>query len=367
MELWMIITKLIVLFFIMLRYVLLQMTDLPWVVFAVLLYFSLNLALYIVKRPRWKIAISLVSVALVLVFYQHIHPLFILLLPINICELASAWFSRSEIVFLSALLPVVFLPTDEMALYAVMAALCSLIFKMAETYSARVSRWEQIATTLRRDMQRLTKNLNENQEYIQQSEYTIKLEERNRVSQEIHDQVGHTMAGALIQMEASKRLMATNQEQAAQLLQNAIQLSKEGLEQIRLTLKNMKPPLEQLGISRLQLFINEFAARNQVQATLVHIGDLEQIMPIHWKIIQENVTEALTNAMKYGEPRTISVEIHVLNKFIKAVVHNDGKSEAKIKKGLGILGMEERTATVGGTLIVDGTNGFSVTTLIPIA
>lgn len=44
---------------------------------------------------------------------------------------------------------------------------------------------------MRKDMQRLTKSLHENKEYIRQSEYTFKLEERNRLSQEIHDKIGH--------------------------------------------------------------------------------------------------------------------------------------------------------------------------------
>ena len=36
------------------------------------------------------------------------------------------------------------------------------------------------------------------------------------------------------------------------------------------------------------------------------------ISPIQWKIIRENVTEALTNAMKYAHATVISVDIHVL-------------------------------------------------------
>ena len=59
------------------------------------------------------------------------------------------------------------------------------------------------------------------------------------------------------------------------------------------------------------------------------------------------------------------MKVTVLNTFIKAVVSDNGKGAAKVVKGLGIVGMEERTAAVSGTVIVDGTNGFSVTTLIP--
>jgi len=52
--------------------------------------------------------------------------------------------------------------------------------------------------------------------------------------------------------------------------------------------------------------------------------------------------------------------------MIKAEVKDNGKGVEKVKKGLGIRGMEERTAAINGKVIVDGRNGFSVTTLLPI-
>ena len=55
-----------------------------------------------------------------------------------------------------------------------------------------------------------------------------------------------------------------------------------------------------------------------------------------------------------------------LNKMIKVEVKDNGKGTAIIKKGLGIMGMEERTASVNGKIIVDSTSGFSVTMLLPI-
>jgi signal transduction histidine kinase len=219
---------------------------------------------------------------------------------------------------------------------------------------------------MRKDMQRLTKSLNENNEYIRQSEYTYKLEERNRLSQVIHDKIGHSMTGALIQMEASKRLIEKDKDQAIELLQNAINISKVGIENIRITLKNMKPPTEQMGINRLKLFIDEFAAKHNIHTPFVFKGNLEVITPIQWKIIHENITEALTNALKYSSANTISMEIQVFNAIIKVVVKDNGNGVEKIKKGLGIIGMEERTASINGTIIIDGTNGFSVTMILPI-
>jgi len=219
---------------------------------------------------------------------------------------------------------------------------------------------------MRVSMQKLQKHVNENKEYVRQSQYASKLEERNRLSQEIHDKIGHSMTGALIQMEAAKHVMKQDEEKALSLLQNAITISKEGIEEIRLTLKSIKPPAEQIGISRLKLFIGEFEAKHSIAMPLVYKGNLDLITPLQWKIIHENITEAITNALKYAEATMIAIELHVLNKMVKVEVKDNGKGAHLFQKGLGIAGMEERAASINGTVIVDGANGFSVTTLLPI-
>ncbi|COG58724.1 sensor histidine kinase [Streptococcus pneumoniae] len=250
--------------------------------------------------------------------------------------------------------------------YGLIVAFSFLVLTIADRYISRVVKLESQNDKMRKDMQRLTKSLHENKEYIRQSEYTFKLEERNRLSQEIHDKIGHSMTGALIQMEAAKRLMEIDKEKSAELLQNAIHISKDGIESIRITLKNMKPPTEQIGIHRMKLFIEEFAGKNDVNIPFVYKGNLDMISPIQWKIIGENVMEALTNAMKYADATVISIDIHVLNKMVKVQVKDNGKGAVLVKKGLGIMGMEERTASVNGKIIVDGTSGFAVTMLLPI-
>lgn len=336
-------------------------------VLLILIYVALNLILYIVNKRRIKQGLLVIVVVYAAVCAVYAHPEFALLLPIGIYEWAS-FYRQKRAALLLALLPLAFMQLHPLLVqYAFVTVFIFFNYSMISMGISRIIIQEERMEQLRADAQRLAKQLDENQDYLRTSEYMAQLTERNRLSQEIHDGIGHAMTGALIQMEAAKRLLPPGAEQAGALLQNAIGISKEGIEQIRLTLKNTKPLIEQLGYSRLKAMVESFSAKSGIRTSVVHEGNMEIISPLHWKIIHDNVTESLTNAAKYAEATAIHVEVRVLNRFIKAVVADDGQGSRKVVKGLGLLGMEERTAAVNGTVTADGSAGFTVTTLIPYA
>lgn len=365
MEVWIISCKLILLVYLALTFLEYPAAHIPWFVFSFLLYLCLNVAFYLVKSALGKTIILILSIIQIFISYYVVQPLFSILIPFILCELIAGYIQKKITLLVLVILPIIWIPVTIKYQYGLVAALSFAIFTMLNQFNKRLQNQEDQLDCMRKDMQRLSKSLNENNEFIRQSEYTYKLEERNRLAQVFHDKIGHSMTGALIQMEAAKRLLEIDKTKAQKLLQNAINISKEGIENIRLTLKSLKPPPEQMGINRLKLFIDEFSAKHAIQIPFLYKGNVEKITPIQWKIIHENVTEALTNALKYSEATVISIELHVLNNMVKAVVKDNGKGIQKLKKGLGILGMEERTASIHGTIIVDGTDGFSVTMLLP--
>ncbi|MED4533745.1 sensor histidine kinase [Metabacillus fastidiosus] len=367
MEQWLIFSKLTILIYIGLVYTYEDSSNIALFIISFFTYICLNIAIYIIKKSIPQYVIIFLSAILTIIAHFYVEPLFILLFAMNFYEFTTVFLKKKFILYLFSFLPVPFIEDNELRLfYGLAGTLSFTIFFIIEKCTNKFIALELEQDQMRKDIQRLTRSLHENEEYIRQSDYMAKLEERNRLSQEIHDQIGHSMTGALIQMEAAKRMIEIDKEKAAELLQNAIHISSEGIEHIRLTLKNMKPPVEKIGINKMRLFIDEFTVKNEFTTVFLHKGNIDIISPIQWKVMYENITEALTNCLKYSDATFISVEIHVLNKFIKAEVKDNGKGIDKLKKGLGIVGMEERTASLNGKVIIDGSNGFSVTTLLPL-
>lgn len=365
LENWMIMFKIVLLLYVLGSIYVSDSGLSGWYTPAILLMISLDLCTHIVRTEHLRRIGAAISIVFVIAISYVVHPLLALLIPMNAYHLAVSLVRHPAPVYLLMLAPLPFLPKGLYLMYGCVASLSYIFLSVISAFADKKSGYRRNMETMREEQYRLKKQLQESLEHRRQSEYTFKLEERNRLSQEIHDRIGHSMTGALIQMEAAKRLYPTDAARSAELLQNAIHISKDGIEEIRHVLKSMKPLKEQLGIHRMKVLIDEFSATHEMETVLTHEGDLDRIEPLHWRIIQQNVTEALTNTVKYAEAAAVSIHIQVLHTMIKASVSDNGAGASKVIKGLGIIGMEERTAAVSGKVIVDGSKGFTVTTLIP--
>lgn len=225
---------------------------------------------------------------------------------------------------------------------------------------------EQDAEHLRIQTGKLLERLDQLEAQKMEDKYLIQLEERNALSHRIHDELGHSLSGGLIQLEAAKLVLQKDVQKAEELLTNAIQINQAGIESIKQTLKEMKPPQESLGITRLKQELKQFEMEYQIRSFFHARGVLEKISPAIWYCLQQNLTEGLTNILKHAEPTKVSIQLVVLNKFIRFEIQNDGKTPEQFTKSLGLVGMEERAAKLGGSVTFRAKNGFLVTTVIPI-
>lgn len=368
MERWLLSEKLVLIGFV--AFMLITMPPslqlVPWSVLLLLVYLSFNIAPFLLRSRSGKTSLQVASIILAIIGGMMVSEFFFLLVPLAIIEVVALWLHMKVISLVLSIVPILYLPQDIQSFYIIIAIFSWFVFVLNAMLGEYLEKKEKQLDALRMTQEGLKRKISENDTFIRQSNYMFKLEERNRISQKIHDDIGHTITGALIQMEAAKELLAVDEKKAAELLTNAIGITKDGISSIHHTLQNLKPTAEQVGINRLKLDLDEFKATHQMQTVFTYRGDMDQINHIQWKIIQENVQEALTNALKYAGATQITVDVTVLNKLIKIEVKDDGKGNEKVTKGLGIMGMEERTASLNGKLIIDGKNGFSVTTLLPI-
>lgn len=366
MDIWLVLTKFVIIIYILIKYFMTETAVYPadFVIF-ILVYICINMAYYLVDNKLIKKIMLFLSVILSFICYLYVNKLFILFLPINIYEMSFSLFS-TNLSFVASIFIAFLLDSKTVPEYTLIVLMSYLIFFIARRSHNKIESLKNQNDDLRGKIQVMYNKINRSEEYERQMKYTAQLEERNKISQKIHDDVGHTISGSLMQLEASKLLMDKNKDDAKKLIQNAIDTLRNGLESIRVALREIKPPSEQIGINRLRLIVDDFTVKTHIPVNLKYNGILDKITYSQWNIILENVKELLTNTMKYSKATKVSLSIDVLNKFIKTEIKDNGIGANVIKKGLGLKGIEERCESIGGKVIIDGSNGFSVIFLLPL-
>lgn len=366
MDNWLVATKFIILFYCIIRFVMGDMADITFLLLSILIYISLSMLSYVLKDMGHKRSMLILACIVVFVSAYAINAVFFLLLPVNMAEITISFTKSLKICAFSSLAPVFICEDGYKPEYILISLISFCIFTLCyKVYSSiKVLKKENEFLRERNDL--LDSRLDMGEEYENQLKYFSQLEERNNLAQKIHDKVGHTIAGSLIQLEAASVIIDRDRKKTGEILNNVVFHLKEGMEDIRSTLRSIKPTSEQLGINSLKMMLDEFSLNNPINTSFTFKGRMDIISHGQWKIIKDNISEALTNTLKYSSASTVKVDIEVMNKLIRAEVRDNGTGTLSLKKGLGITGMDERTENAGGKLIIDGSKGFSIITLLPV-
>lgn len=208
--------------------------------------------------------------------------------------------------------------------------------------------------------QELNMQLSQQSILLKEAAFLSKLEERNQIAQKLHDELGHTITGSIMQLEAAKTVLSKKETEAAGFLDKTTQALQSGLASIRTVLSDIKPSAAQLGHQQLKEFISAYNADNEYQIETEHLKNIESLSSAMWSVIIDNLKEFLTNSIRHGDASKTVVTFSLLNKIIKIEFRDNGDGCKIIERGMGLNGMEERTSLIEGTLIIDGSDGFSI-------
>ncbi|UPK76099.1 histidine kinase [Nocardioidaceae bacterium SCSIO 66511] len=180
--------------------------------------------------------------------------------------------------------------------------------------------------------------------------------ERLRLSQEVHDVVGHGLAAIQMQSDIALHLASQKPDQALTALKAISHASSDALTELRATLgaigaNEAGARTPSAGLANLP------ALRERVEAAGVSV-DLTVSgtpRPLPWGVdlaAYRVLQEALTNVVKHSaDPRAV-VRVDYRDSGVDLVVTNRPPEVATTGAGLGIDGMKRRVDQLGGTLTV---------------
>jgi signal transduction histidine kinase len=181
------------------------------------------------------------------------------------------------------------------------------------------------------------------------------LKERNRISREIHDNVGHLLTSSILQIGAIMAI--TKEDQTKGLLEDIKSTLDQGMDSIRSSIHNLHEDSIDLYV-QLSKLINEFKF---CKATLNYEFSSNPDVKIKYAIIAI-VKEALSNIIKHSNATAVTVSLYEHPKLYQVIILDDGtkKKSNMDNSGMGLQSIEKRVSSLNGIVNFDNAKGFKI-------
>jgi signal transduction histidine kinase len=186
--------------------------------------------------------------------------------------------------------------------------------------------------------------------------------ERRRLARELHDQTGQELTSVLLGLKAAEEAN-TDEERGAALAAVREQVV-ETLHAVRRLAVELRPKaLDDFGlVAALERLRETFAEQTGMRVDLeAQFGERlpSDVETALYRIVQE----ALTNVVKHAEAGAVSIVIARRGSGVTAVIEDDGRGFTPdgTSEGLGLVGMGERLALLGGKLKIESRPGAGAT------
>jgi signal transduction histidine kinase len=182
-------------------------------------------------------------------------------------------------------------------------------------------------------------------------------EERQRLARELHDEFGQSLTAIAAQAASAAH---TAERECPSLLGECRSISRTTaglLETLRGTLVRLRPPdVEELGLTiSLESLVASWNGfeKGRTRFEIAVIGAADDLPPGVSASLYRIAQEAITNAAKHAQAKCVRLRLEAGDADIILSVEDDGEGNgvnAAPKPGMGLLGMQERVVSLGGTL-----------------
>ena len=281
---------------------------------------------------------------------------------LNLSEAMVGWMRRHEN-----------LQVDELPGILLVVAACLLWFSTRRYLEASGELELRRATEVR-----LAEALAENQRLAQQ--YLDRQEhERKALARDLHDELGQTLNAIKLDAVSVRDIIPPSEDAARMAAAAMIENIDRVYAVVAGLIRRLRPvALDELGVAAaLEHCVGEW--RHRLPSTRIHLRlecDLSRLDAVRALALFRLVQESLTNVARHAQARCVDIRIAApagggAAERIEAAITDDGRGAdlGVAGTGLGLIGMRERMAAIGGSLVVASAPGagFKVAATLPIA
>ena len=199
--------------------------------------------------------------------------------------------------------------------------------------------------------------------------------ERQRISRELHDEVGQSLTAISVTLAALRNNGAAGSEHVSRTITNTQHLLEGTMETVHRFARELRPAmLDELGLlPALRSHVKSFSERTGLPVRLLADPAVERLNGEQKIAVFRIAQESLTNVAKHARASRVRVSLRRVGDCVCLEIADNGKSFradsrniAKQKQRLGLLGMQERVRLVNGLFSIRPKPGRGTTVRVVI-
>jgi signal transduction histidine kinase len=190
-------------------------------------------------------------------------------------------------------------------------------------------------------------------------------DERTRVARELHDGAGQSLTALLMQLGNLEETLPADADRARQHVADIEGMAAAVVEEIRRLMIDLRPALlDDLGlIPAISSYADAQLARAGVKFHVEVEGVQRKLAPSAEIALFRIIQEAITNTAKHAAARKVRIRLRFKELSVEVMIEDDGRGFDPVRSrtnwnALGLLGVEERVALLGGSLRIDSWKGY---------
>lgn len=207
------------------------------------------------------------------------------------------------------------------------------------------------------------------QEYALQVEDITVTRERNKVAQELHDSLGHSLMALSMHLEFAKKICTAKPEKVEEVLTQSEKIAKSSINDLRKAVSLLNSEIEITDLDdSIEKLINNFYLVSNLKITYTKNKSINTLSPHIKTSIYKTIQECVTNSLKHGSATEIIIKITADNENVDAIITDNGIGCNNIVKSNGLKGIESRISSLNGAVYYFSHDnlGFGIKLSIPI-
>jgi PAS domain S-box-containing protein len=190
---------------------------------------------------------------------------------------------------------------------------------------------------------------------------TAQEDERHRISQDLHDDVGQKMTALVFELRAIKDAVEKEQKVSTKEINSVIRNMELIIKHVRQMFYQLYPPsLNRMALPKvLAAFCSTFEESNNIHIDFSFEEDIPELPDNYVTAIYRFVLEGLTNVAKHARASSVWINLDYINDDINISLEDNGQGVVleRMTEGIGLHGIRERFLMLGGGIEIDSAPG----------